>query len=198
MLSPLPLLDWKAVFRRRAADARRNARRNQPDAARFAAMHFINTFVDGAARPAIGLYHPDGEELDTTPLAEALMQAGHAIYLPAVIAPKQPLVFRLHRVDVPLVAGRFGIMTPPDDAPVGVPDVLVVPLLAVRPDGARLGRGGGYYDRTLNALRAGGTLTAIGYGYAAQAFDRFPVDAHDAFLDGFVSEQGATRFARRR
>ncbi len=197
VIAPIPLLDWKAVFRKRAKAARAKAAATQKSAANFAASHFMATFAP--EEPAtIALYFPVGDELDTWPLAEALMARGHALVLPAVEGKKQPLKFRLYEVDTPLIDGAYGIKTPPTEAPELRPDIVVCPLLGIRPDGARLGMGGGYYDRTLNDLRAEGPVLAVGYGYAAQRMDRFPVDPHDAFLDGFVSEQGAEKINRRR
>jgi 5-formyltetrahydrofolate cyclo-ligase len=198
VIAPIPVLDWKAVFRRRAKAARAKAAADRADAPQHAARHFMTAFAPQAPS-AIALYHPKGDELDTWPLAEALITAGHHILLPACGARDAPLDFRRFDPAVPLVKGRFGIMEPGADAPVETPDVVIVPLLAVRPDGARLGYGGGHYDRTLEALRrADQPPSAIGFGYGAQQMDRFPIDDHDQFLDGFVSEQGAIRFSRRR
>ncbi|MCQ8186178.1 5-formyltetrahydrofolate cyclo-ligase [Parvularcula maris] len=197
MLPPLPLIHWKKAFRERAKALRSDAAKRQPSAAKFAASYFM-----GALEPkegqAVALYHPVGDELDTAHLAAALAEAGAAVLLPVVETKNAPLIFRLFEIDKPLVKGRYGIMEPSGEAERRRPDIVVTPLLAVRPDGARLGMGGGYYDRTLAALREEGEVTAIGYGYAAQMADRFPVGPEDQFLDGFVSEQGYKAFARRR
>ncbi|MEM1380430.1 MAG: 5-formyltetrahydrofolate cyclo-ligase [Pseudomonadota bacterium] len=146
---------------------------------------------------SVALYHPTGDELDTEPLADALAKRGIAVLLPVVVKKNAPLVFRLFEIDKGLEEGRYGIMQPPESCPEMRPDVIVTPLLGVRRDGARLGMGGGYYDRTLAALRAEGDMIAVGYGFAAQKMDRFPVGPEDQFLDGFVSEQGFERFPRR-
>ncbi|ADM08629.1 5-formyltetrahydrofolate cyclo-ligase [Parvularcula bermudensis HTCC2503] len=147
---------------------------------------------------AIALYAPKGQELDTAPLAKRLSERGHAILLPVVTAQDAPLEFRLWEIDRPLVEGRFGIPVPPADSPKRLPQIIVTPLLAVRPDGARLGHGGGYYDRTLSALRTEGPgALAIGYGYEGQVMDRFPVETHDQFLDGFASEVQSRIFPQR-
>jgi 5-formyltetrahydrofolate cyclo-ligase len=196
MLPPLPLVHWKKAFRERAKAARRDAASRQPSAGKFAASYFM-----GALEPregqAVALYHPTGDELDTAHLAAALGEAGVAVLLPATTKKREPLTFRLFEIDVPLVEGRYGIMEPPETAEERRPDIIVTPLLAVRPDGARLGMGGGYYDRTLAQLRAEQDVLAIGYGYAAQIMERFPVGPEDQFLDGFVSEQGYIPFSRR-
>jgi 5-formyltetrahydrofolate cyclo-ligase len=72
-----------------------------------------------------------------------------------------------------------------------------VPLLAFDPRGHRLGYGGGYYDRTLHALRRMRHITAVGIGYAAQRVAAVPSDGHDETLDWVVTENGAMRFGGR-
>jgi 5-formyltetrahydrofolate cyclo-ligase len=199
MLPPpaLPLVHWKKAFRERAKMLRADAAERQTSAAKFAASYFM-AGLEPKEGQAVALYHPAGDELDTAPLAAALAEAGAAVLLPVVIKKNAPLTFRLFEIDRPLVRGRYGIMEPPSEAESRTPDIVVTPLLAVRPDGARLGMGGGYYDRTLAVLRQEGEVLAVGYGYAAQMMDRFPVGPEDQFLDGFVSEQGYRAFERRR
>jgi 5-formyltetrahydrofolate cyclo-ligase len=68
--------------------------------------------------------------------------------------------------------------------------VVLVPLLAFDRRGWRLGYGGGYYDRTLRALRAEGPLLAIGLAYAAQEVAAMPHDETDERVDLVVTEQG--------
>lgn len=199
MIPPLALnlINFKKVFRERAKQARRLAAEAQPHAARFAASHLM-TRLEPSEGSKVAIYHAKGDELSTAPLAEALAERGVAVLLPVVVGKKEPLIFRLFETDGTLEEGPHGIMQPGEDAPEMRPDLVVTPLLGVRPDGARLGMGGGYYDRTLEALRAEGPVIAIGYGYAAQMMERFPVEPQDQFLDGFVSEQGYQSFDRRR
>ena len=198
MLAPVPLLDWKAVFRKRAKKARARAAMAQPGAAKFAANHFLKA-LDPQAGSTVALYSPIGDELDTAPLAQALAERGVAVALPVVTAKDAPLTFRLFEADKPLAAGAYGAREPGPEAPERRPDIVVTPLLAARKaDGARLGMGGGYYDRTLGRLRDEGAIVAVGYGYGDQLTERFPVAPHDQFLDWFVSERGAIRFDRRR
>ena len=56
-------------------------------------------------------------------------------------------------------------------------DCLLVPGLAFTPNGQRLGRGGGYYDRTLALLP--GTTTALGVCFSWQIVDSLPTEPHD-------------------
>lgn len=196
-IAPLHIVNWKEIFRKRAKEVRKTAATRQPDAGIFSAQHFISQFAPDQPS-TIALYFPIGDELDTWPLAEGLLALGHTIALPVILKKGAPLAFRQFTPDSPLIEGAYGTQYPDETAREVTPDIIVTPLLGVRHDGARLGMGGGYYDRTLSAARQDRNVTAIGYGYAAQKMDRFPVDDHDQFLDGFVSEQGAERFTRRR
>ncbi len=138
-------------------------------------------------------YHPKGDEADVQPALSALAAAGHATALPVVTGRAWPLVFRLWRPGHPLVPGAFRIMEPMGDAPLVQPDIVLVPLLAFDQAGYRLGYGGGFYDRTLEVLRAEAPTLAVGIGYAGQGVDKLPIDAYDQKLDWIVTEQGSWR-----
>ena len=70
------------------------------------------------------------------------------------------------------------------------PEVLIVPLLAFDRQGYRLGYGGGYYDRTLERLRARHPVIAVGFAFAAQEVDAVPTEPTDEPLDLIVTETG--------
>jgi 5-formyltetrahydrofolate cyclo-ligase len=108
--------------------------------------------------------------------------------LPVVIAKNEPLLFRLWRPGMPLEVGRFGTLHPPNDSPLLTPDLVLVPLLAFDRHGDRLGYGGGYYDRTLAALRIERSSRAVGLAYAAQELPELPHQPHDQRLDWIVTE----------
>jgi 5-formyltetrahydrofolate cyclo-ligase len=73
--------------------------------------------------------------------------------------------------------------------------VLIVPMLAWDRRGYRLGYGGGFYDRTLEGLRAKGPVLAIGFAFAAQEVEAVPTEPTDQRLDAVVTEKGVTVFA---
>ena len=139
------------------------------------------------------LYGAHGSEMDTAPLARALMTHGLELALPVVIQRDAPLVFRRWRPGDPLELDQAGCPAPLDLAGDVTPDLIMVPLLAFDASGGRLGQGGGYYDRTLEALRAEGRIPrilAVGLAYAAQELDNLPMDPHDQPLDGVLTEAG--------
>ena len=110
-----------------------------------------------------------------------------------------PLLFRRWLPGDPLVTGAFGISEPAAAAQEVSPQVVLVPMLAFDRQGGRLGYGGGYYDRTLTALRAasdgGGDIVAIGVAFAGQLRDKVPVSESDHPLDWILTEIGATCIA---
>ena len=139
------------------------------------------------------LYGAQGSEMDTAPLARALMARGLELVLPVVVRRDAPLVFRRWSPGDPLELDQAGCPAPLDLAGEITPDLIIVPLLAFDSSGGRLGQGGGYYDRTLEALRAEGRIpriAVVGLAYAAQQMDNLPMDAHDQPLDGVLTEAG--------
>lgn len=64
-------------------------------------------------------------------------------------------------------------------------DMIVVPLVAFDRAGARLGYGGGCYDRYLPTLSA--TCQIIGIAFDEQRIDHVPIDAHDLPLPNIIS-----------
>ena len=143
----------------------------------------------GLSEGAVSGFIPYKSEISTVPLLNRLRRAGWRTVLPVVIAQGEPLVFRAWAPGDTLVPGIWDIPVPPPSAPEILPDVLLVPLLAVDRKGFRLGYGGGFYDRTLVKLRALKSVVAIGVGYHAQLVDEVPRAAYDAPLDYVMTEQ---------
>lgn len=79
--------------------------------------------------------------------------------------------------------GFQGIPEPPANSPEVLPDVLLVPLLAVTLTGIRLGQGRGYYDRAIARLRGAGPLLTIGLAWDCQIAPALPADPWDMRLD---------------
>ncbi len=177
-----PALRTAALTRRAALNAEKRR-----DAARIvAARAFPVAFSAGIV---VAGYAPIRSEFDPAPLMAALVNRGAAAALPAIVARDAPLVFRAHRGGDRLIEGPFGILQPPDDAPVVTPRILLVPLAAFDRTGHRIGYGGGYYDRTIAALRAADTLVTVGLAFAVQEVARIAAGDHDARLDFVITER---------
>lgn len=132
-------------------------------------------------------YVPIRAEIDIVPVLDCYRQHGHTIALPLVTGSGRPLMFREWKLEDPLKPGAFGVSTPEDSAPELVPDILFVPLLAFDAKGYRLGYGGGYYDRTLRALRQNRDIVAIGTAYSFQGPQAIPIHDGDEALDGVLT-----------
>lgn len=174
----------KAALRRAAAARREGLKAPARDAA--AAARLAGLLAGHRGRTVSG-YMPMRSEADPLP---ALAAHDGPLCLPVVVGRGLPLVFRAWAPGGPLGRGGFGTLVPPEDAPVRVPQLLVVPLLAFDRRGYRLGYGGGFYDRTLAALRAAGPVLAAGFAFAGQEVDEVPAEATDARLDLIVTEDG--------
>ena len=66
------------------------------------------------------------------------------------------------------------------------------PLVGFDRHGARLGSGGGYYDRWLSRPRIAHKPRYLGYAYALQQVERLPRDDWDVPLDAVITERGIT------
>lgn len=188
----------KASLRAKLQQRRREAGDVNGDAiAALAAQRFLAAIPVRAGQAVAG-YWPMDDELDPRPLMQALQQRGAILLLPGIAARKaQPLVFRRwDAISTAPPAGRYGIPAPPEDAPMLVPDILIVPLVGFDAAGHRLGMGGGFYDATLAALRAGGPVLAVGYAFAVQQVAELPSGPLDERLDWVVTERGALVFER--
>lgn len=196
------LADEKAELRRRCY-ARRQAIKSKAAAAAAnevagqvaAEIDFSNITL--TRDTAVSAYWPLPGELDPRPALRALATRGASLALPRVIGDGQPLAFHLWRHEDRLVEGRFKVMEPAAEAPIATPNFLLVPLLAFDSGCRRLGHGKGYYDRTLQTLKANDPATlAVGVAFAVQEVERVPTDDHDQTLDMVITERGVFRAAK--
>jgi 5-formyltetrahydrofolate cyclo-ligase len=129
-------------------------------------------------------------EPDLRPLLQQLDLHQVTICLPVIVERHAPLEFHRWTPDTPLSVQGFGVMEPPRQQAL-VPEILLVPTLGFTAQAARLGYGGGYYDRSLAALqRAGAKPLKIGIawqqGLLTEA-DGFAPQPHDVRLDAIAT-----------
>jgi 5-formyltetrahydrofolate cyclo-ligase len=183
-----PIAEQKAALRR-AALARRDA---MPAAERAAAAEAVaaRAFpVPIASDAIVSGYSPLKSEFNPVPLMRKLSDAGAQLALPVVAGRGKPLVMRAWTFGAPLAAGVWGIREPKPDAFEVAPDILLVPLLAFDRAGHRIGYGAGYYDMTINALRARKPVVAVGLAFATQEVETVPATPRDARLDLVLTER---------
>ena len=133
-------------------------------------------------------YLPMRTEADPVPAMLALSDDS-PICVPVIVGRGLPLVFREWHAGTELAPASLGTSVPTEGEML-TPEVLIVPMLAYDRSLHRLGYGGGYYDRTLAALRLSGRCLAVGLAYADQLDPDLPVGPFDQRLDAIVTEGG--------
>lgn len=168
----------KTALRRRLLAARR-AVPESVHAAEAAALH-----RHLAALPVAGAtvcaYVPVGTEPGAAGMLDALLERNLQVLLPLVDGDAAPLRWGRYRPGT-LVTGRFGLLEPPGPGlpatALGDADLILVPAVAVDRRGVRLGRGGGFYDRSLPLRDPHAALVAVVRD--AELLAEVPAEPHD-------------------
>ncbi|AZL60138.1 5-formyltetrahydrofolate cyclo-ligase [Tabrizicola piscis] len=155
------------------------------------AAEILADYLAGQGGKVLSGYMPMRTEIDPLP---AMAAHQGTVGVPVIMGKAMPLRFREWSPGTKMVEGAFKALIPEEGAWVE-PEVLIVPLLSFDARGYRLGYGGGFYDRTLEGLRARGPVLAVGFAFAAQEVAEVPIDATDQRLDAVVTEKGVTVFA---
>ncbi|NJS39053.1 MAG: 5-formyltetrahydrofolate cyclo-ligase, partial [Rhodobacteraceae bacterium] len=155
------------------------------------AAEILADYLAGQVGKTLSGYMPMRTEIDPLP---AMAAHQGPVGVPVIIGKGLPLRFREWTPGCRMVEGAFKALIP-ETGPWVEPQVLIVPLLAWDARGYRLGYGGGFYDRTLEGLRAKGPVLAVGFAFAAQEVAEVPIDATDQRLNALVTEKGVTVFA---
>jgi 5-formyltetrahydrofolate cyclo-ligase len=162
-----------------------SARRAVPDDVRRAESDDLRRYLTELVRSGdtVCAYAPVGSEPGSVAILDALVATGVRVLLPVARADDAgrplPLTWGDYRGE--LVAARFGLREPP--APylpaeaIGTASTVVVPALAVDRAGSRLGRGAGFYDRSLATADPAARLIAMVRD--DEVLDRLPAEAHD-------------------
>jgi len=139
-------------------------------------------------------FMPLKSEINPVPLMRKLADEGAKLALPAIAGHGKPLIMRAYKFGDAFARGQWGIREPKPEAAEVAPDILLVPLAAFDRAGHRIGYGAGYYDMTINALRAKKKITAVGIAFAAQEISEVPATRRDARLDLVLTERETIDF----
>lgn len=139
-------------------------------------------------------YLPIRTEIDPLPaMAEAA--AHRNVGVPVILGADMPLKFAKWTPNVELVEGAFGAPIPAR-ACYFEPELVIVPLVAFDTNGGRLGYGGGFFDRTLELLRARRPTLAVGFAFDEQETDALPLEPTDQPLYMLVTQSRVITFSR--
>ena len=128
-------------------------------------------------------------EVDLRELDSQLRARQVSIFYPAIDPDTHVMTFRLVGDIAMLEDLTFGFAAPPGDAPEASEkdlDVIVVPAVAVAPNGHRIGYGAGYYDRTITRFLP--HAVTIGVAYDFQMLAEIPITEGDVALDVIVTD----------
>ncbi|MGP6175015.1 5-formyltetrahydrofolate cyclo-ligase [Corynebacterium sp. A21] len=144
----------------------------------------------------IAAYMPRRGEPGGSMLLNALHTQAPTILLP-VSGPNGILEWSTYKGEIEMRPGRLSISEPTGDriptAELVNCDVIFVPALAATPDGVRLGKGGGYYDRALaelDEITEGNPPTTAVLLYNGEIRDDLPVEDHDRPVDIIITPTG--------
>lgn len=142
----------------------------------------------GAQGMVLAGFWPIRSEVDLRPWLATLSRKGVRIALPVVQARDAPLIFRPWTPEAEMRSGAWNIPEPATDQCV-IPQIILAPLVGFDAQRFRMGYGGGFYDRTLAALRP--RPYAIGIGTETGRLRSIYPQPHDLALDLVVTEAGA-------
>ena len=181
-------LDEKAQMRK-AAFVRRKAAHAR-DMGNAAAV--LSSFLAGYRGVDLAGYMPIRTEINPLPAMEEAAAHGR-VGVPVILGEGQPLQFSEWSPEGEMKDGAFGAKIPFEDRFFD-PEIVIVPLVAYDANGARLGYGGGFYDRTLELLRSRRPTLAIGFSYADQFAECLPLEPTDQPLDLLITENEVLTF----
>ncbi len=131
------------------------------------------------------LYYPLADEFDLSSMI--ISNPDKRWVLPRAIGKSRMLLFEAGDL-FHLVDSKYGTKAPPATNKLvkyNELDLVIVPALAFKEDGYRLGRGGGYYDRLLSLLPK--KCKSIGVCFSELVMDEVPVDKHDVAVKKLLS-----------
>lgn len=155
-----------------------------------------------ADQRTVAVYAAMGSEVDPAAFAAAAVARGWRVAYPCMLSATDAMAcgqrMRMRAVsagdasETPFIAHptrAFAAMDVDSDhfpiVPAKALDMIIVPLVAFDRTGARLGYGGGCYDRYLPTVAP--ECLIIGIAFDEQRVDRVPTDAHDLPLPHIIS-----------
>jgi len=191
-------MDTRQALRQDIRNKRRQLTAQQQRDAALALLHRFSSDERILQAKHIALYLSNDGELNTKLIIDWCWQQDKCVYLPIVHPFTQGhLLFLRFEQQTPLMTNRYGIGEPQLDVRAIMPaqrlDIICTPLVAFDKTGARLGMGGGYYDRTLSQWHQQDKIQnisspyAIGLAHDCQLVDSLPTEQWDIPLPEIIT-----------
>lgn len=180
--------DTRWQIRKQILQIRNQLSETQQKAASLAIIPQALAIIETYQAKHLAFYLPFNGEISPLALMDVLKKQGKSLYLPVLHPFSQGnLLFFKYDDETRFERHRFGMWQPKLDIrklmPLNELDVIFTPLVACDKNNARLGYGGGFYDRTLaqapNAL-------SIGLAHQCQLVDFLPTEHWDMPLDHII------------
>jgi len=172
------------VARRNAMDGATRARYSSTITAKLLALPAYR------AADVVAAYAAFGSEFDTSQFLSTALAAGKQLVLPRINRALRALELRqVIDLNGDLIAGVWEIPEPAPRCTIVEPkavDFMLVPGVAFSPSGARLGYGGGFYDRLLASLDS--RTVRIAAAFQLQLVAQLPEAPHDRRVSAVVTE----------
>jgi 5,10-methenyltetrahydrofolate synthetase len=134
-----------------------------------------------------GFYWPFQGEFDPRFVVKKLRDLLLTVALPDVVEKKAPLQFRQWWVGAPMSKGIYDLPVP-DNTPIVIPNVVLIPPIGFDEQGYRLGYGGGYFDRTLASMAA--QPLKVGVAFELSRIPTIHPQPYDIPMDFIVTPLG--------
>ncbi len=160
------------------------------------ACNFLIQSAEFAAARVVMLYLSMSQEVDTASLALRCWQQGKVVAVPKVsLDQRHMLPIEITTLNTGLTTSGHGVREPVSGKPIPVDliSLVVVPGLGFTPQGQRIGRGMGFYDRFL--AQPGFSGISCGLAFHEQIIEDIPVLDHDMPLGMLVTDRGIRQFA---
>ena len=155
-------------------------------------------FVNSNSAKSVAIYLSFSTEPSTKQIIAELLASGARVLVPAVATDHSLRWFEFDGASTK--KGALGFAEPDVDslpeASLAEADIIFVPALAVDENGARLGRGGGYYDRALAQQSLGEKKHCLKVAliYDEEVLSRLPSEPHDIAVDAVITDKRLIEF----
>ncbi|GAA5125855.1 5-formyltetrahydrofolate cyclo-ligase [Haloechinothrix salitolerans] len=186
---PQTKAEWRSVLRAQRSSVSRSTWEQEARALTEA----IGALPMVRPGTSVGCYVPFGPEPGSLDMLDVLLDVGARVLLPIVPTERGPLDWAQYDGPDSLASGPLpGLLEPAGDrlGPEAIADAQVVltPAVGVDENAVRLGRGAGYYDRSLPFTKPGTDLIAVVRD--DEVVQRLPAESHDVRMTAALTPGG--------
>jgi 5-formyltetrahydrofolate cyclo-ligase len=184
-------MNTRTLLRKTIRERRNELSLGEQEQASTLLLQRLSTHKKVLTAQTIALYLANDGELDPMPFIKWCWQQNKNVYLP-ILHPfcSGHLLFLLFEKSSNMRKNHYGISEPQLDVskvcPLNQLDVLCTPLVAFDNSGARLGMGGGFYDRTLANWQQH-NVYPIGLAHDCQQVNKIPMEHWDIPLPEIIT-----------